>query len=58
VLPAPAAQPPPCRSRNSHMNQIVHGLSTYFFVAAVVRACLSTHTLGIIASERFPGTCS
>jgi hypothetical protein len=33
------------------MNQVRHQLSTYFFIAAVVRVCLSTHTLGIIASK-------
>ena len=31
-------------------NQNIHGLSTYFFISAVVPVCLSTHTLGIIAA--------
>ena len=30
---------------------VVHGLSTYFFVAQVVPVALSTHTLGIIVSK-------
>src|ERR1039457_4712352 len=32
-------------------NQVRHRLSTSFFVAAVVPACISTHTLGIIAAR-------
>jgi hypothetical protein len=42
---------PQARSCQAEVNQISYPLSTYFFIATVVRVCLSTHTLGIIASK-------